>query len=75
MLAVWVDFTKTKGPVETSPLVLTNPLNSCTKLQIAPTFQNNFFQGKRFGPDHVIIAFTGSSKLKVNHMWLKIKCI
>jgi|LauGreDrversion4_2_1035121.scaffolds.fasta_scaffold01112_2 hypothetical protein len=34
---------KTKGPVETSPLVLTNPLNSSTKLQIATTFQNNFF--------------------------------
>ena len=33
---------KTKGPAEADPLVLTNPLNSCTKLQIAATVQNNF---------------------------------
>ena len=34
---------KNKGAVETAPLVLTNPLNSSTKLQIAYTFQNIFF--------------------------------
>ena len=35
-------YLKTKGPAEADPLVLTNPLNSCTKLQIAATVQNNF---------------------------------
>lgn len=35
---------KTKGPAEADPLVLTNPLNSCTKLQIAATVQNNFYR-------------------------------
>lgn len=33
---------KTKGPAKADPLVLTNPLNSYTKLQIAATVQNNF---------------------------------
>ncbi len=28
---------KVKGPTFADPLVLTNPLNSCTKLQIAQT--------------------------------------
>jgi hypothetical protein len=32
--------TKTKGPAKADPSVLTNPLNSPTKLQIETTLQN-----------------------------------
>ncbi|MEN9952863.1 MAG: hypothetical protein RLZZ520_1131 [Bacteroidota bacterium] len=35
---------KTKGPAKADPSVLTNPLNSPTKLQIDPTFQNYFLE-------------------------------
>lgn len=33
---------KVKGPTCAGPLILTNPLNSSTKLQFETTLQNNF---------------------------------
>lgn len=38
----FITYLKTKGSAEANPRVLTNPLNSSTKLQIAATVQNNF---------------------------------
>jgi len=39
-----VFFSNDKGVGRHRPPVLTNPLNSCTKLQIAATVQNKFLQ-------------------------------
>ncbi len=36
------DLYKVKGPTFAGPLILTNPLNSVAKLQIAATLQNYF---------------------------------
>jgi len=55
---------KVKGPTFAGPLILTNPLNSTTKLQIESTLQNNFLAVCiTFNPGHPQWQLTGCKSI------------